>query len=80
MAQYITNDKAIQSFKETIIPGIFNMALDEVISTHGFNGVIKVSSIFANYVDGLESQEFLSAGQLQELDLLWVNEIEKFEV
>jgi hypothetical protein len=76
----LTTARALQGFKETIIPGIFKVSFNELLKEQGFEGIIKISDIFSKYVEGLETKEFISPKQSQELDLLWVKEIQKFEI
>jgi len=76
----LTDKRVIDEFVNVIIPGIFKATMNELIELYGFNAIIKISGVFANYVEDLEKENIIDKVQAQSLDLLWVEKIKKYEV
>jgi len=74
----IPNARIIKEFKTVIVPGVFNATYNSLIKKD-FENVIKISTLFSKYIIGLEQEKYINSKQAQELDLLWVKELEQLQ-
>ena len=75
MALTVKATRALTEFKKKIIPNILNMTFEKAMSD--FDSVIRVSGIFAQYSDNLESRGFITPETAQEMELKFLAIVKK---
>ena len=70
-----TTKKVLNEFKTNIVPAIFKKSCKVMLSD--FNDTIKVSSLFGEYISGLEERKIITQKESNDLDLEWVVLLQK---
>jgi len=68
--------RVLKEFETIIVPGVTGASMKSLLKEPDFNITIKLSSLFSDYVVGLEEEGVISASVVQELDLAWVQILE----